>query len=231
MGRKIVILLGHPGAGKGTQSRAIVRRLGIPHISTGDMLREAVASNTSFGREAKQKMDAGELVSDEIVNGIVAERIQQENCKKGFILDGYPRTVQQAEAFSSEITKDDQLFVIEISAEAEGLTNRLVGRLMCSNCGAIYNVQSRIPKLEGICDDCGVKLVRRSDDREDLIRERFRTYQEETYPLVKFYKDLGVYYQVDGMRPIEEVTQKILSIIVNGETLTPTPKGGKQSFA
>ena len=143
----------------------------------------------------------------------VAERIQQDDCKKGFILDGYPRTVQQAETFRSQIANGDQLFVIEISAESERLTERLVGRLMCSNCGAIYNVQSRIPKRDGICDDCGGKLVRRSDDREDLIRERFRTYQEETYPLVKFYKDLGVYYQVDGMRPIEEVTRDILSII------------------
>ncbi|PYS47700.1 MAG: adenylate kinase [Acidobacteria bacterium] len=213
MGRKIVILLGHPGAGKGTQSRAMVRQLDIPHISTGDMLREAVARKTSFGCEAKRSMDAGEMVRDEIVNGIVAERIQQDDCKKGFILDGYPRTVQQAETFRSQIANGDQLFVIEISAESERLTERLVGRLMCSNCGAIYNVQSRIPKRDGICDDCGGKLVRRSDDREDLIRERFRTYQEETYPLVKFYKDLGVYYQVDGMRPIEEVTRDILSII------------------
>src|SRR6266571_3203135 len=137
MGRKIVILLGHPGAGKGTQSRAIVRRIGIPHISTGDMLREAVASNTSFGREAKEKMDAGELVSDAIVNGIVAERIQQEDCKKGFILDGYPRTVQQAKTFSAEMTNRDRLFVIEISAESDGLVDRLVGRLMCSVCGEI----------------------------------------------------------------------------------------------
>ena len=213
MGRKIVILLGHPGAGKGTQSRAIVRQLDIPHISTGDMLREAVARQTAFGREAKESMDAGEMVRDEIVNGIVAERIRQEDCKKGFILDGYPRTVQQAETFRSEIGSDDHLFVIEISAESERLTNRLVGRLMCSNCGAIYNVQTRVPKRDGFCDDCGGKLVRRSDDREDLIRERFRTYQEETYPLIKFYKDMGVYHQVDGMRPIEEVTREILSII------------------
>ena len=213
MGRKIVILLGHPGAGKGTQARAIVDQLDIPQISTGDMLREAVARNTSFGREAKEKMDAGDLVSDEIVNGIVAERIQREDCKNGFILDGYPRTVHQAEAFNSQITNGDRIFVIEINAEAEGLTNRLVGRLMCSGCGEIYNIQSRIPQRAGICDDCGGKLVRRSDDREDLIRERFRTYQKETYPLVKFYQDLGVYYQVDGMRPIEDVTGDILSII------------------
>jgi adenylate kinase len=213
MGRKIVILLGHPGAGKGTQARAIVDQLDIPQISTGDMLREAVARNTSFGREAKEKMDAGDLVSDEIVNGIVAERIQREDCKNGFILDGYPRTVHQAEAFNSQITNGDRIFVIEINAEAAGLTNRLVGRLMCSGCGEIYNVQSRIPQRPGICDDCGGKLVRRSDDREDLIRERFRTYQKETYPLVKFYQDLGVYYQVDGMRPIEDVTGDILSII------------------
>jgi adenylate kinase len=179
------------------------------------MLRDAVARDTPFGREAKQRMDAGEMVRDEIVNGIVAERIQQEDCKKGFVLDGYPRTVQQAEAFKSAMTNGDRLFVIEISAESERLTDRLVRRLMCSNCGAIYNLQSRTPNREGICDDCGGKLVRRSDDRKDLIRERLRTYQEETYPLVKFYKDAGVYHKVDGMRPIEEVTRDILSIIDN----------------
>src|SRR6516225_3079216 len=176
MGRKIVILLGHPGAGKGTQARSIMQRLQIPQVSTGDMLREAIANKTTFGREAKTKMDAGELVNDAIVNGIVADRIQREDCQKGFILDGYPRTVSQAETFRTQMSKDDELLVIEIGADSERLRKekRLVGRLMCPGCGEIYNQYSKIPKANSTCDICGKGLVHRSDDREDLILERFR---------------------------------------------------------
>ena len=213
MGRNIVILLGHPGAGKGTQARAIMHRLDIPQISTGDMLRDAIAKRTSNGREAKAKMDAGELVSDAIVNAIVAERIRHDDCRKGFILDGYPRTVQQAHTFGEEMTNIDRLFVIEIGANSNGLTNRLTGRWICPGCGEIYNTFSRAPKREGVCDVCGWSLFHRSDDREDLVRERFRTYNEETFPLVDYYQKQGVYHRVDGMRPIDEVTKEILSII------------------
>lgn len=213
MGRKIVILLGHPGAGKGTQARAIMHRLDIPQISTGDMLREAIARNTSYGRKAKARMDTGELVSDSIVNAIVAERITRGDCQKGFILDGYPRTVQQADTFRNELVNGDEIFVIEIGANSNGLTNRLTGRWICPGCGEIYNTYSRAPKREGVCDVCGWSLFHRSDDREDLVRERFRTYKEETYPLVQYYRQLGVYHQVDGMRPVEEVTKEILSIL------------------
>jgi adenylate kinase len=223
MGRKIVILLGHPGAGKGTQARAIMHRLDIPQVSTGDMLREAIAKKTSFGCEAKARMDAGELVNDAIVNGIVAERIARDDCKKGFILDGYPRTVQQADTFSKTLAKSDELFVIEIGANSDGLTRRLTGRWICPGCGEIYNTFSRAPKVEGVCDVCGWSLFHRSDDREDLVRERFRTYNEETYPLVQYYQQLGAYHQVNGMRPIEEVTREILSI-VDG---IPVNTGGK----
>ena len=230
MGRKVVILLGQPGAGKGTQARAIMHRLSIPQISTGDMLRDAVGRKTSFGREAKRKMDAGELVSDAIVNGIVAERISREDCKKGFILDGYPRTVQQAETFGNQMSNGDQLAVIEISADSADLTNRLVGRLMCPGCGEIYNTYSRAPEQEDVCNVCGKKLFRRSDDREDMIQERFRTYRDETFPLVEFYRNFGVYHKVSGMKPIEAVTKEILAIVDSEAMLTPTRKGGKQSF-
>lgn len=232
MGRKILILLGHPGAGKGTQAREVMHRLTIPQISTGDMLRDAIARKTAYGREARARMHAGELVSDEIVNGIVAERIQQEDCKNGFILDGYPRTVAQAETFRNMMDKDERLVVIEIGANADDLTNRLVGRLMCSGCGEIYNEYSRAPKQSGVCNVCGKELFRRSDDREDLIRERFRTYQEETYPLVEFYKNLGVYDHVEGMRLIKDITREILAILDGYQALTPVPtKGGNQSIA
>jgi adenylate kinase len=230
MGRKILILLGHPGAGKGTQARLIMNRLGIPQISTGDMLREAVASQTPYGCEAKSKMDSGELVSDAIVNGIVSDRIRRDDCKKGFILDGYPRTVSQAEAFRKEMANSDRLSVIEIGADAVRLRQekRLVGRLMCPGCGEIYNRYSRVPKNDKVCDFCGKSLVQRSDDREDLILERFRTYREETYPLVQFYQDLGVYHLVDGMKPIDEVTNEILDILdQKKKVLTPVANGGK----
>ncbi len=234
MGRKILILLGHPGAGKGTQARSIMDRLDIPQISTGDMLREAIANQTPYGCEAKVKMDAGELVSDTIVNGIVADRIKRDDCKNGFILDGYPRTVSQAETLRSLMSNGDQLSVIEIRADSERLRKekRLVGRLMCPGCGEIYNEYSKAPKRDNACDLCAKGLVHRSDDREDLILERFRTYREETYPLVQFYQNLSVYHQVDGMKPIAEVTQEILDIVDNKKkVLTPVAMGGSKPVA
>src|SRR6516162_777052 len=223
MGRKIVILLGHPGVGKGTQARAIVQQLGIPQISTGDMLREAIAHKTAYGREAKEKMDAGELVSGSIVNGIVADRIQRDDCRNGFILDGYPRNVSQAETFKKLVNNGDRVSVIELSADSAQLRSekRLLGRLMCPGCGEIYNAYSKAPRKNQVCDLCGTSLIHRSDDREDLILERFRTYREETYPLVQFYKTEGVYHQVNGMRPIHDVTEEILSIIDKKKVLTP----------
>jgi adenylate kinase len=229
MGRKIVILLGHPGVGKGTQARSVVVQLGIPQISTGDMLREAIANKTQYGCEAKEKMDAGELVSDSIVNGIVAERIKREDCKHGFILDGYPRNVAQAETFRSQVGNNDELSVIELSAYSHRLRGekRLIGRLMCPRCGEIYNAYSKAPKRDQVCDLCGTSLIHRSDDREDLILERFRTFREETHPLIEFYRNMGVYHQVNGMRPIQDVTEEILSIIVKKKVLTPVTNGGK----
>jgi len=229
MGRKILILVGHPGAGKGTQARLIIHLLDIPQISTGDMLREAIANQTPYGCEAKTKMDAGELVSDSIVNGIVTDRIKRDDCMKGFILDGYPRTVSQAETFRSQMSNDDRLSVIEIGADSDRLRKekRLVGRLMCPGCGEIYNEYSKIPKADRVCDICEKGLVHRSDDREDLILERFRTYRGKTYPLVQFYQTLGVYHHVDGMKPIDEVTREILGIVDSKKkVLTPVTDGG-----
>jgi adenylate kinase len=234
MGRKIVILLGHPGAGKGTQARAIMHQVDIPQISTGDMLREAVAKNTSYGREAKARMDAGELVSDAIVNGIVAERMTRDDCRKGFILDGYPRTVQQACTFDNSIISGDRLFVIEIGANSNSLTERLTGRWICPGCGEIYNTFSRAPKSQGVCDICGWSLFHRSDDREDLVLERFRTYREETEPLVQYYQGKGVYHRVEGVRPIGEVTKEIISIVDDEEqkkTLIPVAAEEGNPFA
>jgi len=213
MARKIVILLGNPGAGKGTQAKEIVRRLNIPQISTGDMLRDAMARQNGLGKEARKRMDAGFLVNDATVNSIVAERIAREDCRLGFILDGYPRTVPQAETFQQYLERTDRLFVIEIRAEDSKILSRLVSRLMCPGCGAIYNSVSRMPSREGLCDACDRALVQRSDDREELIMERFRIYREETFPLVEHYRKTGCYHKVDGLRPIAEVTQDIGKIV------------------
>ena len=217
MSRRIVILLGNPGAGKGTQAKEIMRRLNIPQISTGDMLRDAMARQNGLGKEIRRRMDAGELVSDTTVNGIVAERIVRDDCGRGFILDGYPRTVSQAETFQQHLNGADRLFVIEIRAEDSNVLGRLVTRLMCPGCGGIYNTVSRKPSQEGVCDSCGKALVRRSDDHEESILERFRTYREETFPLVEHYRKTGCYHKVDGLRPMAEVTQDIRKIVDSEE--------------
>jgi adenylate kinase len=232
MGRRIIMLLGYPGAGKGTQAKEIMRRLNIPQISTGDMLRDAVAWQTTLGKEAQKKMQAGELVSDAVVNGIVAERIEREDCSQGFILDGYPRTVQQAETFGKSLKADDRLFVIEIAGDATKTVERLSGRKICPTCGDIYNVVSHAPSRKGLCNHCGAQLIRRSDDTEAVVHERVKHHDAETRPLVEHYKKAGSYYEVNGIRPIAEVTKSILAIIdADDLSLTPVRGGRKGSIA
>ena len=218
LGRKIVILLGNPGAGKGTQAKEIVRQLNIPQISTGDMLREAMAQPNGLGREARQRMETGGLVSDATVNQIVAERIGRSDCSTGFVLDGYPRTVPQAETFERHLKGGDRLFVIEIRVDDANLIGRLAGRMMCPTCGEIYNSISRMPRKAGWCDRCVMELARRDDDREELVRERFRIYREETLPLVEHYSRNGRFHRVDGLRPIAEVTRDIRIIVDSGRS-------------
>jgi adenylate kinase len=231
MGRKIVILLGYPGAGKGTQAKEIMRRLNIPQISTGDMLRDAIARQTSYGKEVQERMAAGEFVSDSIVNGIVAERITRDDCKVGFILDGYPRTVSQAQTFQKELGADDQLFAIEIAADPEHVLTRLLDRLMCPNCHDIYNEHSRIPRVDHVCDNCGSALAKRPDDVEEQIQKRFRDYRRKTDPLVNFYQKAGSFRQVDGRPPAADVTRELLGILDGVEVFARSPKGGKGSRA
>ena len=211
--RNIVILLGPPGAGKGTQARAVMDQLDLPQIATGDMLRDAVARQTRLGIEAKKIMDAGELVGDDIVSGIVVERTAAPDCARGFILDGYPRNLEQANMFQSKIGDDDHLTVIEIAVETDLLVRRITSRTTCAQCNAVYNTEVRAPQTEGVCDRCGGELVHRSDDREEVILERLRTYRAQTEPLVVFYKNKNVYSQVNGMREIGQVTKDILSFI------------------
>lgn len=220
MGRNVLILLGYPGAGKGTQAKEIMRRLHIPQISTGDMLRDEIKRKTTYGKQAKELMNAGKFVDDAVVDAIVAGRIRRDDCRKGFILDGYPRTVAQAETFSLGMRTDDRLWVIEISADPEHVMSRLLGRLMCPNpdCTQIYNVHSRVPKVDGVCDKCGSELMHRPDDVMEKIQERFVHYRAKTDPLVEYYKRTGCFRQVDGRPPAAEVTRQLMALI-DGEDL------------
>lgn len=206
------IFLGAPGAGKGTQAREVAKHFGIPQISTGDILRDAVKRQTPLGLAAKARMDAGELVPDEIVDGIVEERICQPDCKNGFILDGFPRTISQAE-FVERILADKgegSPQVLDIEVDEDVLLKRLTGRLTCSLCGEIYNVYFNPPKVAGICDKDGGKLLHRADDNEDSIRHRLEAYHKQTSPLIQYYRRKGVLMPVDGNKEPEAIAKGVL---------------------
>lgn len=211
--RNVVILLGGPGAGKGTQAGAITTWFRIPHISSGQLLRSEVASGTELGLRAKAVIDAGALVGDDIVNELIAWRISQEDCASGFILDGYPRDIDQAVTFKRTLLKDDRLIVIDIEVDLEKVISRLTGRRTCKSCNEIYHTVTSPPRLAGVCDHCGSVLVQRSDDREDVIRERFETYRALTKPLTDLYQHWAVYRRVDGMQPRDGVTGAIRRLL------------------
>ncbi|TDA29762.1 MAG: adenylate kinase [Archaeoglobi archaeon] len=210
-----LILLGAPGAGKGTQAKFIVEKYGIPQISTGDMLREAVAKGTELGKKAKEFMSQGKLVPDEIVIGIVKERLRQKDCEGGFILDGFPRTIAQAEALDRIMAEMGRKIdaVINISVPEEEIVRRIVNRRICRKCGAIYHLIYDPPKRPGICDKCGGELYQRDDDREEVVRQRFAVYRKSTQPLIDYYRKRGVLYEVDGTKDIVSVKSEILSIL------------------
>lgn len=211
-----LILLGPPGAGKGTQAQRIVERHGIPQLSTGDMLRAAIAAGTEIGNKAKAVMDAGKLVSDDIVIGIVAERIEQPDCSKGFILDGFPRTLVQADATEALLKSKglDLSVVIEIRVDDEVLADRIAGRYTCAQCGAGYHDTNLKPKVEGVCDRCGsTHFKRRPDDNRDTVVARLQAYYKETSPLIGYYYAKGLLKGVDGMADIDEVTDAIEAIL------------------
>jgi adenylate kinase len=213
LARTIVFLLGCPGAGKGTQAPVIRNLLGIPQISTGGILRDEIVADSELGRAVQNQMKAGKLVSDAVVNQLVAQRILKGDCASGFILDGYPRTVEQAEWFQVKIAEADEVMAIDIDVDVESLVSRLKTRLQCKCCNAVYNVATAAPRIEGLCDHCGIGLVQRDDDREDIIRERFHTYQNHTRPLVEYFRRFGVYHRIDGMRSAGEVSQSISFIL------------------
>jgi len=211
--RSVVILLGPPGAGKGTQAKRVMAETGLPQISTGDMLRDAVARQTALGLEAKRVIEAGGLVDDLIVSGIVTERIAAPDCADGFILDGYPRNVVQAGVFEADLRPVDQILVIELTVDVEALVRRLRARRTCSKCGAIFNTETHPPREPGICDSCGGKLVERSDDTESVIRDRMNTYEVQTRPLTDYYRARDMFREVDGMGPIDTVTHRLVAMI------------------
>jgi adenylate kinase len=190
-----------------------MRYLEIPQISTGDLLRAEIKGQSDVGREAEKQISAGTLVSDEIVNKILGNRVRQADCGYGWILDGYPRTLSQAVALQGLLRPRDKFVVIEIDVEPELVIERMTSRLSCPACGAVYNTASVRPRKEGICDRCGSDLTRRTDDREEVIRERFRAFREQTIPLRSYFMRLGVHRNVYGMRPAEEVTLDILSVL------------------
>lgn len=206
-----LILLGAPGAGKGTQAELLVKKLAIPAISTGNMLREAIAAGTELGKQAKQFMDEGALVPDELILGIVADRVAQPDCQKGFILDGVPRTLAQAEALEARGVKIDHVVDIEVAdSEIEG---RMTGRRVCPKCGASYHIVANPPKTEGICDSCGSELIIRKDDAPETVRHRLEVYHASTEVLKDFYGKLGRLRTVNGSQPIESANEDILAAI------------------
>lgn len=206
-----LILLGAPGAGKGTQAELLVEALGIPSISTGNMLREAMANGTEIGKQAKHYMDNGLLVPDEVILGIVAERVAQADCANGFILDGVPRTLAQAEALEAKGIRIDHVVSIEIDDSV--IEGRMTGRRVCSKCGASYHIVANPTKVEGICDACGAEVVIRKDDTPETVQKRLKVYHEETEVLKDFYAKRGNLRTVDGDQPIKDITAEILEKI------------------
>ena len=209
-----MILLGPPGCGKGTQAKILIDTCHIPQISTGDILRDAIKKGSPLGIEAKTYMDQGSLVPDQLVIGIIEERLQQADCARGFILDGFPRTVAQAEALDSTLSKAGLKlkYVFNIEVVDEELIKRLTGRRVCRKCGESFHITFNPPEKEGLCDSCGGELYQRDDDREETIRNRLKVYQAQTAPLISFYEEKDILHSVDGVGSIEEIKGRLLNI-------------------
>ncbi|AST57899.1 adenylate kinase [Thermoanaerobacterium thermosaccharolyticum] len=210
-----VILLGPPGAGKGTQAERITKDYEIPHISTGDIFRYNIKNNTELGKLAKQYTEKGLLVPDDVTNKIVEDRLSKDDCKDGFLLDGYPRNVIQAESLGKYLENKGLKIdhVLNIIVDRDELVKRLSGRRVCPSCGATYHIVTKPPKVEGICDHCGEKLIQRTDDNIESVLKRLEVYEDETKPLVEYYGKLNLIRNIDGNKPVNEVYKEIQALI------------------
>ncbi len=210
-----LLIMGRPGAGKGTQAVNIREYYNIPHISTGDMFRAAIKNQTKLGLEAKSYMDQGALVPDEVTIGIVKQRLLEDDCKKGFLLDGFPRTIAQAEALDAFLNENGIHLdaVLDVNVQAEILVRRMVGRRVCKTCGATYHVEFNAPKKDGICDNCGSALIQRADDTEETAKNRLTVYDNNTAPLLAYYNKQGILKTVNGDQPVEKVFNDIKVVL------------------
>ena len=210
-----IIMLGAPGAGKGTQAKQIAGKYSIPHISTGDIFRANIKNGTELGKKAKEYMDQGLLVPDELTCDLVVDRIGQDDCKNGFVLDGFPRTIPQAEALTDALNKlgESMDFAIDVDVPDENIVKRMSGRRACLDCGATYHIVSIPPKKEGVCDVCGSELVLRDDDKPETVQKRLDVYHEQTQPLIDYYKKQGILKSVDGTQAMEDVFANIVEIL------------------
>ncbi len=210
-----IIMLGAPGAGKGTQAKMIADKYKIPHVSTGDIFRMNIKNGTELGMEAKKYMDQGLLVPDELTVRILLDRVAKEDCKDGYVLDGFPRTIPQAEVLEDALNKlGDQIdYAINVEVPDENIIRRMGGRRACLSCGATYHIEHVPPKKEGVCDQCGQPLVLRDDDKPETVKNRLRVYQEQTQPLIDFYTKRNVLKSVDGTQDMQDVFQEIVKIL------------------
>lgn len=210
-----IVMLGAPGAGKGTQAKMIAEKYGIPHVSTGDIFRANIKNGTELGKEAKQYMDQGKLVPDELTVKILLDRVAQDDCKNGYVLDGFPRTIPQANVLDEALTKlGDRIdYAVNVDVPDDNIINRMGGRRACVACGATYHIIYNAPKTEGICDNCGKELIIRDDDQPETVKNRLKVYHEQTQPLIDFYEGKGVLKSVDGTADMKDVFAAIVEIL------------------
>ncbi len=210
-----IVMLGAPGAGKGTQAKMIAEKFGLPHISTGDIFRANIKGGTELGKKAKAYMDAGQLVPDELTVEILLDRVKADDCANGYVLDGFPRTIPQAEVLSETLAKTGEKidYAIDVDVPDSNIVKRMSGRRSCPKCGASYHIEFIPPKKEGICDNCGSELIMRADDKPETVQNRLSVYHQQTQPLIDFYAKQGALRTVDGTKNMKEVFQEISKIL------------------